>query len=154
MASNLFQTLYQKTCEKGDTKGMTTLILVSWLIQYLIRTAIIFALVYLGANVVQTFMTNLPAGIMKGLGTAANMLGAVGMAVLMKMLVNKQNVGFLFIGFILAKYFNLPAIVVAIIAVVIALTIGYNDKKVLDLQNMVKNGNVVSISEEEEFLND
>ena len=41
-----------------------------------------------------------------------------------------------------------------VIAVVIALTIGYNDKKLLDLQNMVKNGNVVSISEEEEFLND
>ncbi len=155
MASNLFQPWYQKVCDKGDTKGMTWLILVSWFIQYLIRTVIIFALVFLGANVVQTFMTNLPAGIMRGLGTAANMLGAVGMAVLMKMLVNTENVGYLFVGFILAKYFNLPAIVVAIIAVVVALTIGFNDKKVLDLKNMVKNGSgVAAISEEEDFLND
>lgn len=154
MASNFFQPWYQHVCEKGDTKGMTTLILVSWFLQYLLRTVIIFALVYLGANVVQAFMSNLPAGVMKGLGTASNMLGAVGMAVLMKMLINKDNVGFLFVGFILAQYFNLPAIVVAIIAAVIALTIGFNDKKILNLQNLVKSGAVSAISEEEDFLND
>jgi len=154
MASNFFQPWYQKVCKNGDTKGMTSLILVSWFLQYLFRTLIIFALVYLGANVVQTFMSNLPAGVMRGLGTAANMLGAVGMAVLMKMLINKDNIGFLFVGFILAQYFNLPAIVVAIIAVVVALTIGFNDKSFLDLQNLVKSGSIVTISEEEEFLND
>ncbi|MCR0567259.1 PTS sugar transporter subunit IIC [[Clostridium] innocuum] len=154
MASNFFQPWYHKVCTKGDTKGMTTLILVSWFLQYLLRTVIIFALVYLGSNVVQTFMTNLPQGVMNGLGTASNMLGAVGMAVLMKMLINRDNVGFLFIGFILAQYFELPAIVVAIIAAVVAVTIGFNDKKVLDLQNLVKRGGVAVVSEEEEFLND
>lgn len=154
MASNFFQPWYNKICTKGDTKGMTTLILVSWFLQYILRTAIIFALVYLGANVVQTFMSNLPAGVMKGLGTASNMLGAVGMAVLMKMLINKDNIGFLFVGFILAQYFNLPAIVVAIIASVVAVTIGYNDKNILKLQNLVKSGAVVAVSEEEDFLND
>lgn len=154
MASNFFQPWYHKVCTKGDTRGMTTLILVSWFLQYLFRTVIIFALVYLGSNVVQTFMTNLPQGVMNGLGTASNMLGAVGMAVLMKMLINRDNVGFLFVGFILAQYFELPAIVVAIIAAVVAVTIGFNDKKVLDLQNLVKRGAVAVVSEEEEFLND
>ncbi len=154
MLSNFFQTAYNKVCNEGNTKGMTPLILTSWFFQYFVRTLVVFVLVYLGAGAVQTFMTNLPAGVMRGLGTAANLLGAVGMAVLMKMLVNKENVGFLFIGFILAKYFNLPAIVVAIIAVVIALTIGFNEKRILDLNNLVRSGGGVNISEEEDFLND
>ncbi|MBQ9840855.1 MAG: PTS sugar transporter subunit IIC [Erysipelotrichaceae bacterium] len=154
LLGSFFQPAYIKVCEEGNTKGMTPLILVGWFFQYFVRTVIIFILVYLGANVVETFMTNLPAGVMKGLGTVANMLGAVGMAVLMKMLINKENVGFLFVGFILAKYFNLPAIVVAIIAVVVAVTIAYSEKQILDLKNLVKSGGGVAISEEEDFLNE
>ncbi|MBR0230347.1 MAG: PTS sugar transporter subunit IIC, partial [Erysipelotrichaceae bacterium] len=138
----------------GDTKGMTTLILTSWFTQYMIRTAIIFVLVYLGVDTVQKFMGSLPPGVMKGLGTAANMLGAVGMAVLMKMLVNKENVGFLFVGFIMAQYLKLPAIVVAIIAVVVALVIAGYDKSLLDLKNRLSQGTVAAVSEEEDFLND
>lgn len=155
MSSNLFQNWYTKVCEKGDTKGFTTLILTSWFTQYFIRTVVIFLCVYLGAEAVQMFMTNLPAGVMRGLNAASGLLGAVGMAVLTKMLINTENVGFLFVGFIFARYFNLPAIVVAIIAVVVALTLGFNEKKILDLQNAVKNGAVgVAVSEEEDFLND
>lgn len=155
MMSNIFQGWYTKVCKNGDTKGFTTLILTSWFVQYAIRTVVIFLCVYLGAEAVQTFMTNLPAGVMQGLSAAAGLLGAVGMAVLTKMLMNTGNVGFLFIGFILATYFNLPAIVVAIIAAVVAVTIGFNEKQLLDLKNTVKNGAVgVAISEEEDFLND
>ena len=150
----VLQPWYIKVCSEGNTKGLTPLILVGWFFQYFVRTLIIFALVYLGASAVEAFMTNLPAGVMKGLGTVANMLGAVGMAVLMKMLVNKENVGFLFVGFILAKYFNLPAIVVAIIAVVVAVTIAFSEKQILDLRNLVKQGGGVTVSEEEDFLNE
>ncbi|NMA16587.1 MAG: PTS sugar transporter subunit IIC [Erysipelotrichia bacterium] len=154
MLSNIFQGWYTKVCETGNTKGFTTLILTSWFVQYAIRTVVIFLCVYFGAEAVQTFMTNLPVGVMKGLGAASGLLGAVGMAVLTRMLINTENVGFLFIGFIGARYFNLPAIVVAIIAVVVALTIAFNDKQLMDLKNAMKKGTVgVALSEEEDFLN-
>lgn len=149
-----FQPWYIKVCEEGDTKGLTPLVLAGWFFQYFVRTIVIFVLVYLGAEVVETFLTNLPAGVMRGLGTVANMLGAVGMAVLMKMLINKENIGFLFVGFILAKYLNLPAIVVAIIAIVVAVTIAFSEKQILDLRNLVKQGGAVAVSEEEDFLNE
>lgn len=149
-----FQPAYIKVCEQGDTKGLTKVILSGWFFQYFVRTLVIFALVYLGADAVSTFMADLPAGIMAGLNATANVLGAVGMAVLMKMLVNKENVIFLFIGFILAQYLGLPAIVVAIIACAIALTIAMLEKQTLEVKNLVKQGGVVAISEEEDFLND
>lgn len=75
------------------------------------------------------------------------------MAVLMKMLVSTENIGWLFVGFVLAKYLNLPAIVIAIIAVVIAMTIGLTDKKIHDLKQMMT-GTTITRTEEEEFFNE
>ena len=75
------------------------------------------------------------------------------MAVLMKMLVSTENIGWLFVGFVLAKYLNLPAIVIAIIAVVIAITIGLTDKKIHDLKQMMT-GTTIARTEEEEFFNE
>lgn len=150
-----FQPAYIKACETGDTKGLTKVILVGWFFQYFVRTLVVFALVYLGADVVSKFMTDLPAGIMAGLGGTANVLGAVGMAVLMKMLINKENVIFLFVGFIMAQYLKLPAIVVAIIACAVALTIALLEKQTLEVKNLVKQGGaVLALSEEEDFLNE
>ena len=71
----------------------------------------------------------------------------------MKMLVSTENIGWLFVGFVLAKYLNLPAIVIAIIAVVIAMTIGLTDKKIHDLKQMMT-GTTIARTEEEEFFNE
>ena len=71
----------------------------------------------------------------------------------MKMLVSTENIGWLFVGFVLAKYLNLPAIVIAIIAVVIAMTIGLTDKKIHDLKQMMT-GTTITRTEEEEFFNE
>ena len=99
-------------------------------------------------------MSQLPDSVIHGLAVAAGMLGAVGMAVLMKMLVSTENIGWLFVGFVLAKYLNLPAIVIAIIAVVIAITIGLTDKKIHDLKQMMTEGTPMALTEEEEFFNE
>ena len=153
MSSNLFATWYQHVVNKGDTKGMTPLILSAWLWQYLSRTVIIFFCVYLGSAAVQAFMSNLPTNVVHGLSVAAGMMGAVGMAVLMRMLANNSNMIFLFVGFLLSKYLGLPAIVVAIFALAIALVIGTTDKKILDVESLAKTGGAIApINEKEDFL--
>lgn len=87
------------------------------------------------------------------MNVAAGMLGAVGMALLMRMLVNKETVGWLFVGFVLAAYLKLPALPIAIIGVVIAIAIGFADKKVFDVkQSLAQGGGAVVKSEEEEFF--
>ena len=82
------------------------------------------------------------------------MLAAVGMAVLMRMLVNKENIGWLFIGFLLNKYFGLPAVPIAIIAVVVALAIGFIEKKIFDVRQLLTSGSAAAIDEEEVFFNE
>ena len=51
---------------------------------------------------------------------AAGLLPAVGIAVLAKMILNKQLIPFLFLGFVLCSYFNAPILAVAIIGIIIA----------------------------------
>lgn len=152
MLSNIFAPSYNKVCHEGNAKGLTVLILLSWFVLYASRAVIIFLCIYLGSDVVTSVLNSLPQNVIQGLSVASGMLGAVGMAVLMKMLVSGDNIGWLFIGFLLSKYLNLPAIVIAIIAIVIAITIGMNDKKLHDLEAEMASGGVSGKSEEEDFF--
>ena len=45
-------------------------------------------------------------------------------------------------------------VVIAIIAVVIAITIGLTDKKIHDLKQMMTEGTPMALTEEEEFFNE
>lgn len=152
MLNNIFAPRYKKVCETGNPKGLTQIILISWFTLYFVRTIIIFLCIYLGSEAVTAAMNSLPQPVTHGLTVASGMLGAVGMAVLMKMLITRDNVGWLFVGFLLSKYLNLPAMVIAIFAVVIAITIGMNEKKVHDLEAAMEGGGTVTKSEEEDFF--
>lgn len=153
MVTTLFAPWYKKVCENGDGKGLTKMILSSWFTIYFTKSLLIFCCVYFGSSAVQMAVANLPQPIIRGLGTAAGMMGAVGMAILMRMLVSKETVGWLFVGFVLSAYLNLPAIAIAIIAVVIAITIGFSDKRNFDLKQAIAQGaGVAAKSEEEEFF--
>lgn len=153
MVSTLFAPAYKKACENGDGKGLTRIILSSWFTIYFTKSILIFCCVFFGSEAVQLAIANLPQPIINGLSTAAGMMGAVGMAILMRMLVSKETVGWLFVGFILSAYLNLPAIAIAIIAVVIAVTIGLSEKRSIDLKQAIAQGGGVAVkSEEEEFF--
>ena len=153
LIGNLWNPWYMKLCQTGDASGVMKLQLVSWFVNYFTRSILIFLCIYLGTGAVQAVVSNLPQPILNGLNVAAGMLGAVGMALLMRMLVNKETVGWLFVGFVLAAYLKLPALPIAIIGVVIAIAIGFADKKVFDVkQSLAQGGGAVVKSEEEEFF--
>lgn len=148
MLGNAFLPWYSKACDEGDSKAIDQILWSNWLVMYLIRTVIIFFSVYLGSAVVASVMNNLPPAVMNGLSVASGLIGAVGMAILMRMLWNKETAGWYFVGFVIAKYLGLPAIVVAIIGIVIAITIGFNDYKMGNLKTVA----AAPVSEEEDFF--
>ena len=153
LIGNLWNPWYMKLCQTGDASGVMKLQLVSWFVNYFTRSILIFLCIYLGTGAVQAVVSNLPQPILNGLNVAAGMLGAVGMALLMRMLVNKETVGWLFVGFVLAAYLKLPALPIAIIGVVIAVAIGFADKKIFDVKQALAQGGGAAVkSEEEEFF--
>ena len=62
-----------------------------------------------------------PTFVIDGFGVAANILPAMGFAMLGRLVLTKQLVPFYFLGFLLCSYANVPVLGVALIAIIIGI---------------------------------
>lgn len=148
MMTGYFWTPYfEKAIRSGDTKSMPIIIGTRWFASYALKALVVFGCVVIGAEAVQALIDKIPTWLMNGFNATNGMISAVGMAVLMKMLINAENIGWFFVGFILNKYLGLQAIPIAIIAVTIAAAIGMLDNRINDVKNLG-----AGADEEEEFF--
>ena len=76
---------------------------------------------YLGADAVQGLLDFIPTFVLDGFGVAANILPAMGFAMLGRLVLTKQLVPFYFLGFLLCSYANVPVPGVALIAIIIGI---------------------------------
>ena len=72
---------------------------------------------YLGADAIQGVLDF----VLAGFGVAANILPAMGFAMLGRLVLTKQLVPFYFLGFLLCSYANVPVLGVALIAIIIGI---------------------------------
>ena len=82
-----------------------------------------FVCVFAGSAAVEVIVNAIPTVIINGLAASANLLPAVGFALLLQMIISKKMAPFFFIGFLLAAYLNLPTIAVTLFAVAIVFVI-------------------------------
>ena len=106
---------------KGNLKGI-------YAVHFLIGlTGIIMAFLlcslsfYLGADAIQGMLDFIPPFVLAGFGVAANILPAMGFAMLGRLVLTKQLVPFYFLGFLLCSYANVPVLGVALIAIIIGI---------------------------------
>jgi PTS system mannose-specific IID component len=71
----------------------------------------------------KSFLDSIPAWVQSGLQVAGNMLPAVGFALLMNLMFNKNVAPYYFLGFILASYLKLPMIAIGGLGVLTAIII-------------------------------
>ena len=76
---------------------------------------------YLGADAIQGLLDFIPPFVLAGFGVAANILPAMGFAMLGRLVLTKQLVPFYFLGFLLCSYANVPVLGVALIAIIIGI---------------------------------
>ncbi len=76
---------------------------------------------YLGADAVQGILDWIPSFVLDGFGIAANILPAMGFAMLGRLVLTKQLVPFYFLGFLLCAYAGVPVLGVALIAIIIGI---------------------------------
>lgn len=74
---------------------------------------------YLGADAVQGILDWIPDFVLDGFGVAANILPAMGFAMLGRLILTKQLVPYYFLGFLLCSYAGIPVLGVALIAIII-----------------------------------
>lgn len=114
---------FNQYAEDGDFKGIQRLHIVSGLLRPVLMGIIIMLALQLGAGTMKSFLDMIPAWVQTGLQVAGNMLPALGFALLMNLMFNKNMAPYFFLGFMLAAYLKLPVIAIGGLGVIIALLV-------------------------------
>lgn len=153
--SNLGAPVLDKIVESGNQKKLYIYEFVMWLLVFSMKPVVVFVGVLAGAEPITQLLSTIPAVISSALGTASGLLGAVGMAMLMRMLWTKEIAVFYFLGFVLVNYFGISTMGIAAVGVVIAVAYGLREMQIVNLEKKLAGGAgsaVAQVSEEEEFL--
>ena len=133
--------------EKGNYNGV---VFTHWLIGMITvvrRFLLVLFAYYLGGDAVGNLINAIPEFVTNGMAAAAGLLPALGFAMLMRMTINKQNIPYYFLGFILAAYMGVPVLGVAMIGVILVL-VKFN---FLDKQAATETEAVQGVSDDDDF---
>lgn len=145
-----------KYASEGNGRGMDLMNLFGGFISINLPIGLVVGFSYLfGSSAINTLLDAIPIFIIDGLGIATGLLPAFGFAMLMKIMIKKNNATFFIFGFALAVYMNVPVTGVAIFGACLALVLtgysAFNGKKIIIEQgNETQNnnsGNMLSAQE-------
>jgi len=106
--------------EKGDWRGIERILWTGAALFFIFSFTPVFLGVAFGSDVVASIVAFIPAKILQGLRVASGLLPALGMAILMRFIFDKNSAAFLFLGFVLAAFLNVSTIGVAIVGAIAA----------------------------------
>lgn len=156
----MFVPTFDKYAAQGEDKKITRLHYGLWCAQWGIYSLIPFFAILVGSDAVGSFVKLIPNVIMNGLTICGNLLPAVGMAMLLKLLWSKKICVYFFLGFVLVAYLKLPLIALAVLGTIAAIVVGQRDLEINQLSksklavSVPTSGTVNLDDEEEEFLNE
>ncbi|MTI49395.1 PTS N-acetylgalactosamine transporter subunit IIC [Sporosalibacterium faouarense] len=114
--------------EEANLKGIDKINYLGMGILFVSYFIVAFLPIYFGADTAQSVVGKLPETFIAGLSVAGGIMPAVGFAMLLKIMLKKEYVAFLLLGFVLVTYLNLPILAVAILGTAIALYDFYTNK--------------------------
>ncbi len=116
--------------EDANIKGMFALNMFGVILQSFMYFMVVFVAVLFGSSVVEAFVQSIPQGLMNGLEVAGKLLPAVGFALLLQPMMDKSNVLYFILGFILIAYLDLPILAVTLFGVILAFILVYEQNTV------------------------
>ena len=148
---NLFNSIILRWTDDYAAKGnYNGVVFTHWLIGMITvvrRFLLVLFAYYLGGDAVGNLINAIPEFVTNGMAAAAGLLPALGFAMLMRMTINKQNIPYYFLGFILAAYMGVPVLGVAMIGVILVL-VKFN---FLDKQAATETEAVQGVSDDDDF---
>lgn len=120
--------------ERGNEKGVEAMHYLATFAQAIPLALIVALGFFFGMPVIENVVNSIPAWLTTGLDYATGIIPAIGFAMIARMIINKQLACFLFLGFLLAAYLNLPVIGIAglacVIVAILMLNVKNNEKTV------------------------
>ncbi len=132
--SSLGAPLIDRAAASGKESRIKLVHFGGWAVKYGLCCLPTFFGVLLGAEPVSQMISQIPATIIAGFTASGNLLPAVGMAMLLKMLWDKKLAVYFLLGFILVSYLGLPMVGVAAFGIVVVVVTSLRDKEVFDLE--------------------
>ena len=116
-----FVDMAERFAEKGNLKGIYA---IHFLLGGMIGCTLYFVLCasafYMGVDAVKGLLNMVPQFVIDGFGVAANILPAMGFAMLGRLVLTKQVMPYFFLGFLITSYAGVPVLGVAVAAIIIA----------------------------------
>lgn len=142
--------ILDRIAEEGNSVKYSIAYIAHIVVGYGFGAVTIFIALAAGADATQKFIDSLHPAIMGGLQTAAGLLPALGLGILLSMLWDNKKVIYFFLGFILVVYLSMPTIALAVIGVFLMMVDLLRNQEIHNVKKMISAGNM---SEEEEFFN-
>jgi fructoselysine and glucoselysine-specific PTS system IIC component len=125
--------------EQGNSKGVDMMHHVANIIQTVPLSILVAVAFYFGQPVIKLVVDNIPPFLTSGLDYAMSIIPAIGFAMIARMILTKKLAAFLFLGFILAAYFEMSIIGITCIAGIIVTLWMFNANRIA--QKEAENGN-------------
>lgn len=123
----------------------------STLIAFLVVGFIIGLASAISLPALQAFVDVLPQWLITGFSVAGGLIPAIGFAMIMSVMLKKEFIPYVLLGYICVSYLGLPTMAVALVGGVFALIMyNLNSKQ---SQSAVMAANSVNVSDEEDFSN-
>ena len=107
--------------KEGNIKGIDMINFSGPVVLFAFNFLIIFALILFGADKVGPLISALPEKLVGGFKVASGMMPAVGFPMLLNIMLKKEYVPFLIIGFVFAAFLGMDLLAITLMAVAIAL---------------------------------
>lgn len=126
--NNIWNSKCDAAADRGDYKAIEKYFWAGVLAFAVVFFVPMFCAIYFGSDAVQTVINWIPQIILDGMNKASTMLPALGIALLMNYIIDKQTMPYLILGFTLAAFLGMNTLGVSLLALVISL-VYYNTKK-------------------------
>ncbi|MCR1898243.1 PTS sugar transporter subunit IIC [Irregularibacter muris] len=122
LMASFFSRLMSNQIEKGNMKAVSrTYLFGGWFVSFVPYFIYGFVSLSIGYTAVNAIVDKLPVVVINGLATAANLLPAIGFALLLQMIINKKVAPFFFLGFMLAAYLGMSTLAITFLGVIVVL---------------------------------
>ncbi|GGB47216.1 PTS sugar transporter [Virgibacillus dakarensis] len=107
--------------EDANVRGITTMHLLGGFGMSLMIGAIVGISYFVGSDAVTKVLDAIPGPVQTGLEVATGLIPALGFAMLVRLLVNKQVAPYFFLGFLIVAYLKVPVTGIALLGAIVAI---------------------------------
>lgn len=139
---------WERLAASGNTRRFNVQVIAMSLVMGLVPTTVLFFSIAFGVNGLQSLLAALPSWVMAGLSAAGSMMIGIGFAILVSMIWSREAGAFFFFGYVLVAYLKLDIIPVAILGAVVALTLFFIDKDIIEAKARPQTAQLTATNEE------